>query len=1671
MRGKWARLVVGALACSSTLVVGSQTPVRAVDPLAVPAFSVSRGSNPVLAKLTFTADGRARYEVRAYFSVDNFTTPYIVNSDYTPGQDLSNVANPSPTGACSTVISRVVTAAGDTSLDYCREMVTSAATVRFSLLVTQRSDSTQLPESPKSDPVGFLHNRGGLVGWTSAQGTEGIKFSTGTVTGATGVEVRIHRSDDYSQVFSTTSLLPLSTNSSLTTVEVPGGYSYKFTYRFIGGKVGNVQWFDGGFPTTLTTPVAVAVKPGRVSNVVATTTSDAQLRVTWTPPSGGTTPTSYAVFVRPWDEVGYFYYTIENPVSAPATSAVISGYKSVQSNSIPFEMGVKYQVAVQSRFTSGGTTGSSDFVLALLPGIPAVPPSQVSVSATAGDRRIDVSWSPPSSTGGVALTSYDIAYSADGTNWTTQTSGGDASSVSIGSLTQGVTYAVKVRAVNPAGEGYWSEVVSATPFGAPTPVTADVLNITSTSARIGMTMNATAESHAVKLEYELDNANTTFIALGNTLSNSFSASRDIYGLVAGRRYRVRAVATAGSDTYRGLWKYFTTTPAKVTNVAVVPSLRSAVVTWDNPSVGTAQRTYRAWATRSGSTTTRECTVDATSSARDTCSITELDPSTLYTIRVTSTVSGGDFGNGTSPAAESTTTTKQEQRIVDKSNLIPQQYWTSSSTSPPLLLEKYFSSSSGLKVSVASTTSSTCTVTSGYLNAAGAGTCTLNLTQAGNTLYGSADSVSVSIPIAGAQTITFSFDGFTGPRVGEAAVDIANRASASSGLTPDFISKSPEVCTVTDAKVAPVTSGTCWITALQTGNSDFLPAEQVTKSFSVGKGDQQALTITSTGGAFTTPVDLSTSGGSGTGNVRYAVSPTGNTSACVKTANGVKAAQPGNCPVTATKLEDANYLEVSSSLKTLVFSKGEQTISFREIPNTLEGSTVPISASSTSELTVTVVSTTPSVCSVSGSNVVLDAAGTCTLTASQGGTALYLAASDVTMTFQSNQKPAARIGTVGYDRSLTYYIGSTVDFYVLDDLTVDSRQNLRSEVDGTFSWWPAVAGSLEFDPQDASLATIKTRPTGESMVVYYKFTPDAQGATQVNPTVGAFALNVALAPQSVSLVPRTVEYNRPAQMSLTGVLGTGAITYDFSSVDTQGNSTSARNADCVVVNSVVTRSRPGTCVVRARIAADAQFAQATAISEFVFTKKSQSLAIGNSWILDNLTYADRESTIDVGAMAFSTLDSESAAGQPKTVSTSSSACSITAGVLSIVSAGQCEIDVSTTETETIAAAPPFRYSFTIGKAPQSRLELTSLSGIHLQPLVLTTSGGTGAGEVSFTAADGTAAGCRIEFGQLLADSAGSCLVTTLKLGTSNHLPQSEEGAQVVLAKNPHTLTFSVSSLGSPRKEDGAFSLAVAAYLSSGRPVQFRSLSESVCTLAGSLVTPVSAGDCVVEAWYDEDESFTTVEPVTRTITILGAQSPPSTVASTLPPSPNVGSTVPSPNVGSTVPSPSPLAEAPKQVSAGLFVASARLVAGMSKTLVASWSAASGSGVRYTATLSPGGKGCTVTATTCVFRGLDASVRYSVSVVASDGSETSREAVSAAVAPTVSLKVKGRLTLASVMTPASRGSLTWRTSGGCRVAGRMFLARTTPGRCTLTLVTGKTAGTPATTRRATVVITSK
>jgi hypothetical protein len=150
--------------------------------------------------------------------------------------------------------------------------------------------------------------------------------------------------------------------------------------------------------------------------------------------------------------------------------------------------------------------------------------------------------------------------------------------------------------------------------------------------------------------------------------------------------------------------------------------------------------------------------------------------------------------------------------------------------------------------------------------------------------------------------------------------------------------------------------------------------------------------------------LSATGGASGNPVVFSVDPTSGAGVCNLTGtNGsiVHYTAAGTCVIDANQAGNVSYLAAPQVQRSVTVSKVNQTITFN-LPvlwfRFLSPVSIASTASASSKLPVTFTTTTPAVCTSSGTNgatIKLLKSGTCTVQANQAGNATYNAAPTVT----------------------------------------------------------------------------------------------------------------------------------------------------------------------------------------------------------------------------------------------------------------------------------------------------------------------------------------------------------------------------------------------------------------------------------------------------------------------------------------------------------------------------------------------------------------------------------------------------------------------------------------------------------------------------------------------------
>jgi hypothetical protein len=263
-------------------------------------------------------------------------------------------------------------------------------------------------------------------------------------------------------------------------------------------------------------------------------------------------------------------------------------------------------------------------------------------------------------------------------------------------------------------------------------------------------------------------------------------------------------------------------------------------------------------------------------------------------------------------------------------------------------------------------------------------------SAASEAYGTATGTTLVI-VTTPQTITF-------PAIATqyAGTSVGLTATASSGLAVSYASMTPTVCTVAGATASSLISGSCLITATQAGNGTYGPASPVYRAFWVNPAHQTIAFPTIASQAAPASVGLSATASSGLPVSFASTTPT----VCTVSGTTALLLVTGVCTIQVTQAGNDVYSPATVK-QSFTVTGVAQTISFPTIAAQYALTSVGLTATASSGLTVSYVSTTPSVCTVSGATASLLISGSCTIEATQAGSSGFSAAPAVYRAFWVN----------------------------------------------------------------------------------------------------------------------------------------------------------------------------------------------------------------------------------------------------------------------------------------------------------------------------------------------------------------------------------------------------------------------------------------------------------------------------------------------------------------------------------------------------------------------------------------------------------------------------------------------------------------------------------------------
>ena len=308
---------------------------------------------------------------------------------------------------------------------------------------------------------------------------------------------------------------------------------------------------------------------------------------------------------------------------------------------------------------------------------------------------------------------------------------------------------------------------------------------------------------------------------------------------------------------------------------------------------------------------------------------------------------------------------------------------------------------------------------------------------------------------------------------------------------------------------------------------------------------------------------------------------------------------------------------------------------------------------------------------------------------------------------------------------------------------------------------------------------------------------------------------------------------------------------------------AASSVCTLSGTTVSFLTGGTCVINANQAGNANYNAAIQVQQsFAVAKATQTISFTSpaptAATVGGATYNVAGTATSGLALSFA-IDA-----------TASSVCSIAGSTVSFVGAGTCVINANQAGNGAYSAAAQVQQSFAV-KSPQT-ISFTSTA-----PTAATVGGATYA--VAATATSGLAVNftidatassvCSIAGSTISFIGAGTCVVNANQAGSATYNAALQVQQSFTVAKATQTISF--TSAAPTAATVGGATYAVAATATSGLAVSFAidASASSVCSIAGSTVSFIGPGTCVINADQAGNGGYQAAAQVQQSFTVTKA----------------------------------------------------------------------------------------------------------------------------------------------------------------------------------------------------------
>ncbi len=558
----------------------------------------------------------------------------------------------------------------------------------------------------------------------------------------------------------------------------------------------------------------------------------------------------------------------------------------------------------------------------------------------------------------------------------------------------------------------------------------------------------------------------------------------------------------------------------------------------------------------------------------------------------------------------------------------------------------------------------------------------------------------------------------------------------------------------------------------------------------------------------TPITLTASATSGLTTFNF--STTSANTICTVAGNQLTIVGVGTCALTATQPGNANYASASLSAS-IAINPATQTVTFTPTSPVVFGiAPITLTASATSGLTAFSYSTTSAntICTVAGNQLTITGAGVCNLTATQPGNANYLSASaNATVTIN----PATQ--TVTFAPASPVIFGAAP--VVLSAAATSGLTTFNFATTSAASICTVAGNTVTFTGGGACALTA-TQPGNANFQ-----SASASATIVVNPGT-----------QTVTFTPATPVTFGAAPTTLSATASSGLTTFAFS--------TSSSSSVCTVVGNTLTYVGAGSCSLTATQAGNASYQSASATVTVVITAANQTVTFAPaSPVVFGVVPITLTATATSGLTTFNF-----------STTSANSICTVAGNQLTIVGVGTCALtatqpgNANFASTSTNASVVINQASQTVTFAP------TTPVNVGAAPMTLTATATSGQTNFTFiTSSPNTV--CTVAGNQLTIVGVGTCALTATQAGNANYLSASAN-ANVAVNQGTQTVSFAPAT----PVNFGATPITLSATATSGLTnfTFSTSSANTICTVAGNLLTIVGVGSCAVTATQPGNASY-------------------------------------------------------------------------------------------------------------------------------------------------------------------------------------------------------------------------